>query len=85
MVDLGNRLRHAYHRVEPDILWEVAQRDLPPLKAFVERVIREIGTIISRVRGGFDQDQYLNDAAGMMMTLRLSKFWPGRFAPSVER
>jgi uncharacterized protein with HEPN domain len=41
MLDFGNRLRHAYHRVEPDILWEVAQRDLPPLKAFVERVIRE--------------------------------------------
>jgi uncharacterized protein with HEPN domain len=41
MVDLGNRLRHAYHRVEPSILWEIAQHDLPPLKAFVERVIRE--------------------------------------------
>ncbi len=41
MVDFGNELRHAYHRVEPSILWETAQRDLPPLKAFVERVIRE--------------------------------------------
>lgn len=41
MSDFGNRLRHAYHRVEPSILWEIAQRDLPPLKAFVERVIRE--------------------------------------------
>jgi uncharacterized protein with HEPN domain len=44
MVDFGNRLRHAYHRVEPTILWEIAQRDLPPLKAFVERVIRESET-----------------------------------------
>jgi uncharacterized protein with HEPN domain len=40
MVDFGNRLRHAYHRIEPRILWEIAQRDLPPLKAFVERVIQ---------------------------------------------
>jgi uncharacterized protein with HEPN domain len=41
MLDLGNRLRHAYHRVEPSILWEIAQRDLPPLKAFAERIMRE--------------------------------------------
>jgi uncharacterized protein with HEPN domain len=41
MVDLGNRLRHAYHRIEPGILWEIVQRDLPPLRAFVERVSRE--------------------------------------------
>ncbi|HYA04680.1 MAG TPA: HepT-like ribonuclease domain-containing protein [Xanthobacteraceae bacterium] len=41
MVDFGNELRHAYHRVEPSILWEIAQRDLPPLKAFIERVMRQ--------------------------------------------
>lgn len=41
MTDFGNRLRHAYHRVEPSVLWEIALRDLPPLKAFVERVMRE--------------------------------------------
>lgn len=41
MADFGNRLRHAYHCVEPSILWEIAQRDLPPLKTFVERVIQE--------------------------------------------
>jgi uncharacterized protein with HEPN domain len=41
MVDFGNELRHAYHRVNPVLLWEVAHRDLPPLKAFAERVIRE--------------------------------------------
>ncbi len=41
MVDFGNRLRHAYHRIEADLLWQVAERDLPPLKAFVERVMRE--------------------------------------------
>jgi uncharacterized protein with HEPN domain len=41
LVDFGNRLRHAYHRFEPSILWETAHRDLPPLKAFVERIIRQ--------------------------------------------
>jgi uncharacterized protein with HEPN domain len=41
LADLGNRLRHAYHRVDPNILWQIAERDLPPLKKFVERVIGE--------------------------------------------
>jgi uncharacterized protein with HEPN domain len=41
MVDFGNELRHAYHRIAPALLWEIASRDLPPLKAFVERIIRE--------------------------------------------
>ncbi len=41
MVDFGNELRHAYHRVDPTILWKIAHHDLPPLKAFAERVIRE--------------------------------------------
>lgn len=41
MVDFGNLLRHAYHRVDPNLLWLTAERDLPPLKAFVERIIRE--------------------------------------------
>jgi len=40
MADLGNRLRHAYHRVDANLLWQIAERDLPPLKAFVERVVR---------------------------------------------
>lgn len=41
MIDFGNLLRHAYHRVDPKLVSEIASRDLPPLKAFVERVIRE--------------------------------------------
>jgi uncharacterized protein with HEPN domain len=43
MVDFGNQLRHAYHRINPQTLMEIASRDLPPLKAFAERVIRESG------------------------------------------
>ena len=39
MTDLGNLLRHAYHRADVTHLAEIAQTDLPPLKAFVERVL----------------------------------------------
>jgi uncharacterized protein with HEPN domain len=39
MADFGNRLRHAYHRVDANLLWQIAERDLPPLKAFVESVV----------------------------------------------
>jgi uncharacterized protein with HEPN domain len=41
MADFGNLLRHAYHRVDPKLLWQTAEHDLPPLKAFIERVMRE--------------------------------------------
>jgi uncharacterized protein with HEPN domain len=43
MLDFGNRLRHAYHRVDANLLWEIAERDLGPLKAFVERAMGERG------------------------------------------
>jgi uncharacterized protein with HEPN domain len=41
MAALGNRLRHAYHRIEPEILWRIAHEDLAPLKLFIERIMRE--------------------------------------------
>ena len=40
MAALGNRLRHAYHRVDVEILWTIAERDLPPLRRYVEDVVR---------------------------------------------
>lgn len=39
--ELGDWLRRDYYRIDPDILWRIAQEDLPVLKAFVARVIRE--------------------------------------------
>jgi uncharacterized protein with HEPN domain len=39
LADLGNRLRHAYHRIDPIILWNIAENDLGPLKRFVERIV----------------------------------------------
>ena len=41
MVDFGNQLRHAYHRINPQMLIEIAARDLPPLKTFAQRIIAE--------------------------------------------
>ena len=41
LADLGNVLRHAYHRIDTRTLWNHAARDLPPLKTFAERIIRE--------------------------------------------
>ena len=39
MADLGNWLRHAYHRIDADILWNIAENDLQPLRRFVENII----------------------------------------------
>lgn len=41
MTDLGNRLRHAYHGIELNILLHIVRTDLPPLKDFVERILDE--------------------------------------------
>jgi uncharacterized protein with HEPN domain len=41
MVDFGNRLRHAYHRIDVAVVLTVVKNEIPVLKAFVERVIRE--------------------------------------------
>lgn len=43
MADLGNWLRHAYHRIDADTLWNIVENDLDPLKRFVERVVRNGG------------------------------------------
>ncbi len=43
MTDFGNQLRHAYHLTKDDMVWNVIQYHLPPLKAFVEQRIREGG------------------------------------------
>jgi uncharacterized protein with HEPN domain len=39
IIDLGNLLRHAYHRVDPDTLWYIAQNDLPTLKTAVKELV----------------------------------------------
>ena len=43
MVDFGNLLRHAYHMTKAEVVWDVIQNHLPPLKSFVEGLIRTSG------------------------------------------
>jgi uncharacterized protein with HEPN domain len=43
LTDLGDRRRQHYYLVDANLLWQIAERDLPPLKAFAERGIRESG------------------------------------------
>jgi uncharacterized protein with HEPN domain len=40
LADRGNRLRHAYHLVDTDILWAV-ENDLEALRRVVEQVIED--------------------------------------------
>lgn len=39
MRGLRNRLVHLYFSVEPSVLWDTIQNDLPPLKLALERLI----------------------------------------------
>jgi uncharacterized protein with HEPN domain len=41
LADLGNWLRHAYHRTDADLLWAMVENGLEPLKNFVERFPKE--------------------------------------------
>jgi uncharacterized protein with HEPN domain len=43
MTDFGNQLRHGYHAIDVEIVWDIVQLHLPALKAFVERRIRTSG------------------------------------------
>ena len=39
VADLGNILRHAYHRTDAKMLWEVYQNDLTPLEAAIDGML----------------------------------------------
>ena len=40
MIDFGNLLRHAYHTTDVEIVRDIIQNHLPPLRSFVEHRIR---------------------------------------------
>jgi uncharacterized protein with HEPN domain len=42
LADLGNRLRHAYHRTDADLMWAMVENDLELLKVGTERIAREL-------------------------------------------
>lgn len=39
LMDLGNHLRHAYHRVDVTAIWAIFENDLDLLEAAVDRMI----------------------------------------------
>ena len=41
MIDLRNRLIHAYDEIDFDIVWSIVQNDLPPLITQLEAIISE--------------------------------------------
>ena len=41
LADLGNWLRHAYHRTDADLLWNMIEDDLPPLETFIRTIAQE--------------------------------------------
>ena len=41
---IGNILRHGYDGLDHAILWGVVESGLPPLRAAVESLLREVGT-----------------------------------------
>jgi uncharacterized protein with HEPN domain len=41
LADLGNWLRHAYHRTDAGLLWVMIQDDLEPLQICIERLAKE--------------------------------------------
>ncbi len=40
IADLGNHLRHAYHKTDYEILWRVYEFELPPLEEAVGELLR---------------------------------------------
>ncbi len=39
VADLGNHLRHAYHRTDAEALWSIYEDDLGPLEAAVDAML----------------------------------------------
>ena len=38
VADIGNRIRHAYHAIDPEIVWEIATADLVELKDALQTI-----------------------------------------------
>ena len=43
IASIGNIPRHKYHSISMPIIWELVQKDLPPLKAAIEVIARQAG------------------------------------------
>ena len=43
MAGMRDKLIHEYFGVDTEILWEVANNDIPPLKPLIQNVLEELG------------------------------------------
>ena len=41
---MGNILRHAYHRIDDQIVWDTVKYNLPPMKEAVEKALSSVST-----------------------------------------
>ena len=41
IVSIGHKLRHEYHRVDPEIIWDIAKNHLSPLRSAVDVLLAE--------------------------------------------
>jgi uncharacterized protein with HEPN domain len=48
VIDLGNQLRHAYHRIEIRLLWAIYTNDLDQMDMTLQRMIAEYGPVPDR-------------------------------------
>lgn len=43
VIGFGNILRHDYHMVDDDTVWEIMSRDIPALSPVIDRMIADLG------------------------------------------
>jgi uncharacterized protein with HEPN domain len=39
---IGNKLRHEYHRVDADIVWDIAKQHLDDLRPVIEAILKDL-------------------------------------------
>ena len=42
IMSIGNKLRHEYQRIDPDIIWEIAQKHLDDFQPVIEAILAEL-------------------------------------------
>jgi uncharacterized protein with HEPN domain len=42
IVAIGNKLRHEYQRIDPDIIWDIAHKHLGELRSSIEAMVAEL-------------------------------------------
>lgn len=51
VADLGNVIRHIYHKIDLDVLWSTYENDLPELETVVDSLLTEVGPPDTQTHG----------------------------------